>query len=155
MQHQPVTFGRRGLGGAAQRTAPPPSVRPVRETLSPAAAPPDRHATAGVLPRVPFATAALLVALALVFALEQSASLEAPRALSPGYRSLIALGGVNARLVYHDGQAWRLLTAAWLHASPSHLIGNGLILLLTGLWLEGLLGRAWFTAVYAVSAVGG
>ena len=48
-----------------------------------------------------------------------------------------------------------MLTAAWLHASPSHLIGNGLILLLTGLWLERLLGRAWFTAVYAVSAVGG
>ena len=155
MQQQPVTFGRRGVGASPQRVTPAaaPRIEP-KPTVKVAAAPADK-AHDGVLARLPLVTGGLLLILALVFTAEQSASLEAPLALSPGYRSLIALGGVNARLVLHDGQVWRLFTAAWLHAGAAHIVGNGLILLMTGLWLEHLLGRAWFAGVYALSAVGG
>jgi membrane associated rhomboid family serine protease len=53
------------------------------------------------------------------------------------------------------GQWWRLVTAAFLHVGPVHLVLNMLALLVFGTELEGRLGRWRYLAVYFVSVLGG
>jgi membrane associated rhomboid family serine protease len=53
------------------------------------------------------------------------------------------------------GQWWRLVTAAFLHVGPVHLLLNMLALLVFGTELEGRLGRWRYLAVYFVSVLGG
>ena len=54
-----------------------------------------------------------------------------------------------------DGEWWRLLTSAFLHANPIHLLFNMLMLWWFGQALEGLLGRGRFVGLYLVSALAG
>jgi membrane associated rhomboid family serine protease len=54
-----------------------------------------------------------------------------------------------------DGEWWRLVTAAFLHAGPIHLLFNMLMLWWFGGPLEALLGRGRFLAVYGVSILAG
>jgi membrane associated rhomboid family serine protease len=54
-----------------------------------------------------------------------------------------------------EGQYWRLLTAAFLHAGLLHLAMNMYALFLFGPPLEAALGRVRFTLLYIVSALGG
>ncbi len=54
-----------------------------------------------------------------------------------------------------DGEWWRLVTSAFLHAGPVHLLFNMLMLWWFGGPLESLLGRGRFVAVYAVSLLAG
>ncbi|BBX24752.1 rhomboid family intramembrane serine protease [Mycolicibacter terrae] len=54
-----------------------------------------------------------------------------------------------------DGQIYRLLTSAFLHYGPMHLLLNMWALYVVGPSLEGLLGRARFIALYLLSALGG
>jgi membrane associated rhomboid family serine protease len=53
------------------------------------------------------------------------------------------------------GDAWRVVTAAFVHVGPLHLVLNMLALLVFGSELERGLGRWRFAAVYAVSVLGG
>jgi membrane associated rhomboid family serine protease len=53
------------------------------------------------------------------------------------------------------GEIWRLLTAAWLHGSPSHLILNMLSLHALGPITEWTCGRARFAAIYLGAAFAG
>jgi membrane associated rhomboid family serine protease len=53
------------------------------------------------------------------------------------------------------GEWWRLITAAFLHIGPVHLVMNMLALLLFGSELERQLGRARFLGVYLVAVLGG
>jgi membrane associated rhomboid family serine protease len=53
------------------------------------------------------------------------------------------------------GEAYRLLTAAFLHIGPVHLLMNMLALLVFGSELERQLGRWRFLALYLISALGG
>jgi membrane associated rhomboid family serine protease len=53
------------------------------------------------------------------------------------------------------GEWWRLITAAFLHIGPVHLVMNMLALLLFGSELESRLGRARFLGVYLVAVLGG
>lgn len=55
----------------------------------------------------------------------------------------------------HQGQWYRLITAAFLHANPSHLIFNMFTLAIVGAPIEAELGKAKFVALYLVSALGG
>src|SRR5258708_26396640 len=48
-----------------------------------------------------------------------------------------------------------MISAPFLHAGLIHLSLNGFVLLWAGPVLEGVLGRAWFAAIYTVSAVAG
>jgi membrane associated rhomboid family serine protease len=54
-----------------------------------------------------------------------------------------------------DGEWWRLLTGAFLHASVIHIAFNMLMLWWFGQALEAALGRARFIGVYLVSALAG
>ena len=53
------------------------------------------------------------------------------------------------------GQYYRLLTAAFLHASVLHIVFNMLALLSLGPQLEAALGRSRFLSLYLLSALGG
>ena len=53
------------------------------------------------------------------------------------------------------GQLYRLLTSAFLHYGPMHLLLNMWALYVVGPQLEGLLGRVRFSALYLLSALGG
>jgi membrane associated rhomboid family serine protease len=54
-----------------------------------------------------------------------------------------------------EGEWWRLLTAAFLHAGIFHLAMNMFILYLIGTPLEMALGRGRYAAIYFVSALAG
>jgi membrane associated rhomboid family serine protease len=54
-----------------------------------------------------------------------------------------------------EGQYWRLITAAFLHAGLLHLAMNMYALFLFGPPLEQALGRARFVVLYLVAALGG
>ena len=53
------------------------------------------------------------------------------------------------------GQWWRLVTSGFLHFGPVHLLANMVALWFIGRDVESALGRLRFTAVYAVSLMGG
>ena len=55
----------------------------------------------------------------------------------------------------HNGQWYRLFTAPFLHASWGHIIFNMATLAIVGSPVEAELGKARFTALYLVSALGG
>ena len=60
------------------------------------------------------------------------------------------------RPVYAVAEPWRFLTSAFLHAtSPLHILFNMYALWLTGPYLEALLGRIRFLALYLLCAIGG
>ena len=54
-----------------------------------------------------------------------------------------------------DGEWWRLVTSAFIHASIIHLLFNMLMLWWFGSALEALLGRARYLGIYFVSVLGG
>jgi membrane associated rhomboid family serine protease len=71
-----------------------------------------------------------------------------------------ALNGVEARYGLWppgvaDGQYERLLTSAFLHYGPIHLLFNMWALYIVGQQLEQWLGRLRFAALYVLSALGG
>lgn len=76
------------------------------------------------------------------------------------FAALMVPGQSNAQWVLWspavaDGQLYRLLTSAFLHYGPMHLLLNMWALYVVGPPLEGLLGRTRFSALYLLSALGG
>lgn len=120
------------LGSAAAVEAADPFVAPVR-----------RRATA-------WASAAILALLGIVFTVEAALSSGATFKVS----DLLAMGASN-RVLVAEGEWWRLVTASALHGGFAHIFLNGIALLMAGFILERLVGRAWFVAIYCVSALGG
>jgi membrane associated rhomboid family serine protease len=70
---------------------------------------------------------------------------------SPEFVDRWALNGFEVA----DGQWWRLITGAFLHASLIHLAFNMLMLWWFGQALEAALGRGRFLGIYLVSALAG
>lgn len=62
-------------------------------------------------------------------------------------RQLLDWGGDLGVLSLH-GQYWRLLTGTYLHASPMHLIGNMVLLAITGTYVEAKIGPTRSFAAY-------
>jgi membrane associated rhomboid family serine protease len=73
--------------------------------------------------------------------------------LSPAPEFLVRWGLFGPAVA--DGEWWRLITAAFLHASLLHLGFNMLMLWWFGQALESALGRGRFLGVYLVSALAG
>lgn len=105
--------------------------------------------------RVPWVTLSLLAVLIGVYVVEIEFPVGPPVNDDPGLRTLIAWGALSHTAVLSDGQWYRLFTAPLLHGSFAHILGNGVALLFGGWLLERLVGRLWFFAFFAISALGG
>lgn len=106
--------------------------------------------------QAPLLTFLLLSALIIVFFVEVLAGFDTPTGLlQPSVRTLEALGGSKRALVVDGGEWHRLVSAPFLHGGLIHLGLNCVVLAWGGWLLERMLGRAWFAAIYAVSAVTG
>ncbi|MDQ6840108.1 MAG: rhomboid family intramembrane serine protease [Actinomycetota bacterium] len=55
----------------------------------------------------------------------------------------------------HDGQWYRLVTAAFLHVNTEHILFNMITLLVIGSPVEALVGRFRFGAIYLIAGIGG
>jgi rhomboid protease GluP len=146
------SFGKRGPVRAAYAPAqafapqqPAAAVSPAQTRATPAPA---------AIIRFPYLTIAILLVLTAVFIAELTYGVGPARALTPDHRTLIALGGLSADLV-RSGEWWRLFTAPMLHGSPEHIVSNGIALLFAGVFLEPLIGRRWYAAIFVVGALGG
>lgn len=69
-------------------------------------------------------------------------------------RNVLILGALVPALVA-DGQAWRLVTSAFLHAGLTHLALNMISLYFLGSFAEVSFGRARFLVLYLVSGIAG
>ena len=123
-----------------------------------------READADLTPQVvatapasfPILTAVMLAVLAAVFAAELVYGIGPwTNALEPTIATLVAFGGLSKNLVLQSGEWYRLLSAPFLHVDAGHLAMNAVALFIAGRALEGLVGRAWFGAVYVVGALAG
>jgi rhomboid protease GluP len=104
----------------------------------------------------PWLTFALLAVVTGVFICELAFGFDPPTGLlQPSVRTLAAMGGSNRILVVDNGEWYRMISAPFLHGGLIHLTLNGFVLLWAGPIVERLLGRAWFAALYVVSAVAG
>jgi len=106
------------------------------------------------VPSFPLLTWAILAVLAAVFACEWIFAVAPANGARVSPRTLTALGGLQRGLVA-AGQWHRLLSAAFLHVDPRHLVANGICLYFAGKKLEPLIGRGWFGAIFILGALGG
>jgi membrane associated rhomboid family serine protease len=68
----------------------------------------------------------------------------------------LVLGNADSfQIGVHDGEWYRLITAAFLHASVAHILLNMLALWFIGSALEPVLGRWRFASLYVLAALGG
>jgi rhomboid protease GluP len=111
-------------------------------------------ARASTWTRVPYLSLAIFAVLWAVFWAELTYPVDPARAGAPTLSTLIALGGLSARLV-GSGEWWRIFSGPLLHANFGHLFGNGIVLVLAGFYLEPLIGRRWFAGVYVLGGLGG
>ena len=64
-------------------------------------------------------------------------------------RQLLAWGGNLGELSLH-GQWWRLFTATYLHANLQHILGNMVLLAITGTYVSARIGPVWFFLTYTL-----
>jgi len=102
-----------------------------------------------VFPRLPFATA-VLVGLNVAVWLLQVAAGVAPLHASP--EALVAWGG-NVPLLTLTGDAWRLVTAMFLHGGLTHLALNMFALAFTATRLEDEFGTARMLVIYVLGGL--
>jgi rhomboid protease GluP len=97
----------------------------------------------------PVATMVLLVITVIIY-LGQWLSQLAFNGADP----LFELGGKINTLI-EQGEVWRLITPAFLHASPIHLLFNMYALFVLGRVIEGVYGHSRFLMLYFISAFAG
>ncbi len=106
-------------------------------------------------PGFPHLTTAIIAVLCALFAAEVTFAIGPMTGLlQPSIATLLAFGGLYRPLVM-EGQWWRLFSAPLLHADLFHLALNCFALFLSGRLLEGLVGRAWLSAIFVTGAIGG
>lgn len=101
-----------------------------------------------MLARRPWAAWSLAAALVLLFALE---TLWGGARSVPTLVRMGALVGEGERAV----EPWRLLSTSFLHGGAMHLVGNALVVLLIGSFLERLVGPWRFLVLWTASVAGG
>lgn len=97
---------------------------------------------------LPPVSLALMVACALVF------GFQAARGGLDDVKRLGEMGALVPDLV-RQGEAWRLISATFLHGNLDHLLGNLLILFVLGMACEHGFGRPQFLLLYVASGVVG
>jgi rhomboid protease GluP len=106
-------------------------------------------------PSFPYLTTAIIAVLCILFAAEIIFAIgPVTGVLQPSIATLLAFGGLYRPLVM-EGQWWRLFSAPLLHLDLFHLALNCVALFLSGRLLEGLVGRAWLSAIFVIAAIGG
>ena len=104
----------------------------------------------------PALTTAILAILFAVFAVEIIYGIGPWKGLlEPTINTVIGFGGLIGAGVFQNGEWYRLLAAPFLHLDAGHLLMNAIALFIAGNKLESLIGRAWFGAIYASSALCG
>jgi len=103
---------------------------------------------------VPYVTWALIGANVGVFILDGILGGALGSALLGGGGPLLEAGYVSADAVA-AGEWWRILTSAFLHAGPLHILFNMWALFLFGPLLEQLYGHIEYLAIYLLCAAGG
>lgn len=102
----------------------------------------------------PIATYALIASFVAVFIAELVWTVAPASGLSPNIGTLIALGGLEHGLT-EGGEWWRMLTCAFLHGDPLHLLFNSVAIYMAGAVLENLIGRRWMLGLFVIGAIGG
>lgn len=115
----------------------------------------DAASAERLVAHMPLFTFGLVVLLLLIFGLERRFAFDIGKDGTISLDSLIAFGAASYDLVVGDRQIWRIFLAPLLHSSFSHLAGNCVALGLAGFPLERRLGRGWYAAVFAFSALTG
>ncbi len=105
--------------------------------------------------RMRWVTVGILAALTAVYSAEYVFSLRNGGNGTLSSRDLLTLGGLNRDAILDDHEWYRIFTSFLLHANFTHLVSNGIALLLAGFGLEKLLGRIWFFAFFIIGGVGG
>lgn len=104
--------------------------------------------------RFPF-TAALILVLALVYVVEVVQSSPSFWLLGQGDLPDIAAAGVVSTPAIANGEVWRLVTAAFLHAGLLHLAMNVYVLVIIGTSAEARFGFWKTPLIFLLAVVGG
>lgn len=105
-------------------------------------------------PAFPVLSCLIAAALVAIFAAEVVFGVGGQN-IDPSVPTLVAMGGLVRSYVLQQGEWYRLFSAPLLHSGVVHLALNSVALLLAGRALEGLLGRAWFGAIFVTGALSG
>jgi rhomboid protease GluP len=130
--------------------APASNIRNVAAT--PMLAPERMAVETSLVDSFPVMTVMLILFLFCIYGLERHWAFDVGRKGEISLESLIAFGGASYDRVVGEGQYWRLFLAPLLHGSSAHVVGNCIALFFVGLRLERMIGRAWLTAIFAISA---
>lgn len=118
-----------------------PALSPARETPVPEPSPAPTYASLPDFDRFPWMTALIIAVNLAVFWLMERAGGSTNREV------MIEYGAQFSPLVM-KGQAWRLVTAMFIHAGTSHILFNMLFFAFSGRWVEAFYGRARFLLLY-------
>lgn len=151
-----MTVSRTTSFGKRAAAAPPVRVHATAPAAEPAPTPAvPVSPQARFLSRLPYFTAALSLALIYRFKAQLATATDWDAPNAPGYYSLLAMGASGRQQIVDHGEWWRLFTAASLHGSLDHLIGNLITFAIVGLLLEPMIGIGWFAAIYFTGGFAG
>jgi rhomboid protease GluP len=109
-------------------------------------------ATAAARPRAIYLILTIVVA---VYGFELLFPISAGVLGSPSVLTLAYDGGMLGERIIEENEWWRFFTAPLLHASPSHILFNGIVLWIAGTALEAMIGWRWLCGIFAISALCG
>ena len=105
---------------------------------------PDPEEKAQILRRTPYYTLILVTCIALVFLAQMGTDLETSARLAS-----------FDKILFNDGEYWRLLTGIALHGSILHLGFNSYALFVLGRLMEMIANRSHVAIVFLLSGIGG
>jgi membrane associated rhomboid family serine protease len=154
-----VAFGKKKKPRPAPPAPPPPQAAAPDEPpklYESELEPPLRSVTFAAAPviSIPYLTFGLIAVLVLIFRAEDIQLFSLQDLLELNLPAVVAKGGISGQAVLTNGEWWRIATAPLLHASVFDLLSNAFALLVAGWIFERLIGRAWFAALFAISALG-
>ncbi len=153
-----AAFGKRNVAAFAPRGAvqsAAPAVHAFSQAAPVTRAPSSAAGSPASAFNAPFVTIGILALLCGIFYFQVHTAPVLFSGYSLSAAALTGDGAVSGKLVFQDGQWWRLLTAPLLHASRSHLIGNAVVFAVIGFMLEPKIGWRWFAGLFVMGAIGG